>query len=306
MSVLTEVLKLFKYDPVADADSTFNITQALNNNWDKLDAAILLAIAAAGAYNPEESYAVGDYCTYKGKLHKCSTAIPTGETWTEAHWTTTTVAAELAELSSQLSNAAWNSYGFLQNVDIIEWAKSQTKGGSFLALPNCTSLPENDLYFACTLFVNAKDDSWSLLAVCVTTGIAYTNASSSAGSIWTGWRPLATATPPQEFDLPLADGWSGWAKYSKDQFGRVLVYGLVAKSTALISGDVIGTLPEGFRPSATCPMTITSGNASDGKSFATSGYVQPSGALTLSNGTISSVYKLGNNLAFNFVFPAAD
>ena len=47
---------------------------------------------------------MGDYCTYKGKLRKCSTAIPTGETWTEAHWTTTTVAAELAELSSQLSN----------------------------------------------------------------------------------------------------------------------------------------------------------------------------------------------------------
>lgn len=104
MSTTTDVLSLFKYDPVADADSTFNITQGLNNNWDKIDTAILLAIAAAGAYNPEESYAVGDYCTYKGKLRKCSTAIPTGETWTETHWTTTTVAAELAELSSQLSN----------------------------------------------------------------------------------------------------------------------------------------------------------------------------------------------------------
>ena len=108
MSVLTEVLKLFKYDPATDGDMTFNIGQCMNDNWDKLDAAILLAIAAAGAYNPEESYAVGDYCTYKGKLHKCSTAIPTGETWTEAHWTTTTVAAELAELSSQLSNKVDN------------------------------------------------------------------------------------------------------------------------------------------------------------------------------------------------------
>lgn len=135
-------------------------------------------------------------------------------------------------------------------------------------------------------------------------GSIYTRVSPTK-DVWNPWKPIATATPLQEFDLPLVEGWSGWAKYSKDQFGRVLVYGLVAKSTALISGDVIGTLPEGFRPSATCPMTITSGNASDGKSFATSGYVQPSGALTLSNGTISSVYKLGNNLAFNFVFPAA-
>lgn len=122
---------------------------------------------------------------------------------------------------------------------------------------------------------------------------------------WLGWKPLATATKPQEFDLPLADGWSGWAKYSKDQFGRVLVYGLVAKSTALLSGDVIGTFPEGFRPSDTCPMTITSNNSTDGKSFATSGYVQPSGVFTLSNGIISSGYNVGSNIAFNFVFPAA-
>lgn len=122
---------------------------------------------------------------------------------------------------------------------------------------------------------------------------------------WQDWKQIVLATPPQEFDLPLAEGWSGWAKYSKDQFGRVLVFGLVAKSTALISGDVIGTLPEGFRPSATCPMTITSGNASDGKSFATSGYVQPSGVFTLTNGIISSGYNVGNNIAFNFVFPAA-
>ena len=104
MSVLTAALKLFKYDPATDGAMTFNLRQTLTDNWDKLDAAILLAIAAAGAYNPEESYAVGDYCTYKGKLRKCSTAIPTGEAWTEAHWTTTTVAAEMQELSSQLSN----------------------------------------------------------------------------------------------------------------------------------------------------------------------------------------------------------
>ena len=125
-------------------------------------------------------------------------------------------------------------------------------------------------------------------------------------SVGDHWAKLAIAQPPQEFNLPLAEGRSGWVKYSKDQFGRVLVYGLVAKSTALVSGDVIGTFPDGFRPSQTCPMTITSNNSTDGKSFATSGYVQPSGVFTLSNGTISSGYNVGNNIAFNFVFPAAD
>ena len=64
----------------------------------------LLAVAAAAAYDPEGSYAVGDYCTHGGKLHKCGTAIPDGEAWTAEHWTETSVAAELAEVRASLSN----------------------------------------------------------------------------------------------------------------------------------------------------------------------------------------------------------
>lgn len=37
MSTKTKNLELFKYDPAADGASTFNIKQALNDNWDKLD-----------------------------------------------------------------------------------------------------------------------------------------------------------------------------------------------------------------------------------------------------------------------------
>lgn len=56
----------------------------------------LLATSAAKEYSPNGSYVPGDYCTHDGKLHKCSTPIPSGETWNAAHWTETTVAAELA------------------------------------------------------------------------------------------------------------------------------------------------------------------------------------------------------------------
>lgn len=38
MSKLTEFLKLFEYEPETDGVLTFNITAALNNNWDKIDA----------------------------------------------------------------------------------------------------------------------------------------------------------------------------------------------------------------------------------------------------------------------------
>lgn len=37
MSRLTDFLKLFKYDPTQDGDSTFNLDTALNENWDRID-----------------------------------------------------------------------------------------------------------------------------------------------------------------------------------------------------------------------------------------------------------------------------
>ena len=38
MSALTNFLDLFKYDKEVDANNTFNIETALNQNWDKVDA----------------------------------------------------------------------------------------------------------------------------------------------------------------------------------------------------------------------------------------------------------------------------
>ena len=264
MSVLTEVLKLFKYDPVADADSTFNITQALNNNWDKLDAAILLAIAAAGAYNPEESYAVGDYCTYKGKLHKCSTAIPTGETWTEAHWTTATVAAELAELSSQLSNLAGEKYtrivsppqswaevwalaphvvySWVQQTPLA-WQPEDTPSGALrveLTIHNVASGTPSASRSAMLAYIDGA-----------TTLTRYVGEEMGTGASNGRWAKLATATSPQEFDLPLAEGYTqnNGCKYSKDQFNVVRVTFNLSKSAGTIAGcEVVATLPAGFRP----------------------------------------------------------
>ena len=40
MSTTTEKLALFKYDPSTDGAQTFNIKQAMNDNWDKIDDAV--------------------------------------------------------------------------------------------------------------------------------------------------------------------------------------------------------------------------------------------------------------------------
>ena len=96
MSTNTSVFGLFKYDPATDGNLPFNITQALNNNWNKIDSLVLPATAAAAPYNPSGTYSIGDYCIYNGTLQKCNTPIPSGEAWNAEHWAETTVAAELA------------------------------------------------------------------------------------------------------------------------------------------------------------------------------------------------------------------
>lgn len=95
MSTNTPVFGLFQYNPITDGNLPFNITQALNNNWNAIDSLALPAAAAASPYNPSGTYAVGDFCTYNGTLQKCNTPIPSGEAWNAAHWTETTVAEEL-------------------------------------------------------------------------------------------------------------------------------------------------------------------------------------------------------------------
>ena len=67
---------------------------------------------------------------------------------------------------------------------------------------------------------------------------------------WLGWKMLATATSPQQFDLPLAEGWQikNYAKYWVNQAGEVSLFFRVGKSNGDTTQGVISTLPTGFRP----------------------------------------------------------
>ena len=57
----------------------------------------------ADEYDATATYTVGEYCTHDGGLYECTTAIPTAEAWTEAHWTAVTVGDELSDLKETLS-----------------------------------------------------------------------------------------------------------------------------------------------------------------------------------------------------------
>ena len=65
---------------------------------------------------------------------------------------------------------------------------------------------------------------------------------------WSGWTPVAAATPPQEYSLTLVDGFSGNGYLRKNQFGEVHIDGTISRATAIPSYTQFATLPEGFRP----------------------------------------------------------
>ena len=116
-----------------------------------------------------------------------------------------------------------------------------------------------------SIFIAGTDVSWNTEAIPATIGtivaisrysgrkfaIFNTAGSSyswigSMGSSFSGWKPFATAEPPQEYSLPDVDG---TITYSKDQFGRVYLY-IYITATTISNEKLLGTLPVGYRPSS--------------------------------------------------------
>ena len=79
------------------------------------------------------------------------------------------------------------------------------------------------------------------------------NYNTVAGSWnWTEWFAVATATPPQEYQLPRAEGIDGSCKYYRTQDQKCHIDGVLgsALTPILTNNKVLGTLPVGYRPIA--------------------------------------------------------
>ena len=89
--------------------------------------------------------------------------------------------------------------------------------------------------------------------------------SHEVNGVWSDWVLIPTATKPQEFYLPLAEGVSAVSSaYWKDRFGVVAGhFNVLASASQTGSSPVIATLPEGFRPSrqAYATAVVSSGES---------------------------------------------
>ena len=99
------------------------------------------------------------------------------------------------------------------------------------------------------------------------------------------WARIATALPPEEIPLNLAAGVTPIASMknacNKDQFGNVRVWLSVHFASIPQNNDPVLTLPEGFRPPATCFNAATL--AYGGSMYAASLFVSPDGTVCISH-----------------------
>ena len=105
----------------------------------------------------------------------------------------------------------------------------------------------------------------------------YYNTYNPNDSKWKGWALIATANPPQEYDLPLAEGitTTQHCVYYKNQFDEVSVRGVANGS--IINSTIIATLPAGFRPAHAMELPATF--AADGDRPAGTISVNPDGTI---------------------------
>jgi hypothetical protein len=79
----------------------------------------------------------------------------------------------------------------------------------------------------------------------------------------------SAAAPEGWHVMPLSPGWTNYggayqqAQYRKDAAGKVHLRGLVAKSGTPASGDVIATMPAGYRPPARLLFSVGAGDSAD-------------------------------------------
>lgn len=76
MSTTTTNFDLFKYDTTADAQTAFSITNALNNNWDKLDAN---CVKRGSTTDATGSTTRPVYVDASGQIQPCANEIPAGD-----------------------------------------------------------------------------------------------------------------------------------------------------------------------------------------------------------------------------------
>lgn len=90
-------------------DAVNGVSSEINEAKEAAEEAAASAAAAYGTdlladdYSTSGTYAVGDYVIHSGGLYRCTTAIASGETWTDAHWAEVAIADDVSSINSEIN-----------------------------------------------------------------------------------------------------------------------------------------------------------------------------------------------------------
>lgn len=203
------------------------------------------------------------------------------------------------EIDASLSNKVKNSLG-VAGQDLFVWANTQTVGGGFWVDSAVTTInnPLPGTWLIGELSIGEPD----LPLIKVTEPFSGRKFEARKYLMeWKPWVEIATATPPQEYDLTLAEGLSGTAKYSKDQFGYVHVRGRVVGVSV---GKTISFLPEGFRPKQSTARIVAQSSPTTEAAAARIDIGETLGSIVASTSTNASY--LPNWVDIDFIFASVD
>lgn len=132
--------------------------------------------------------------------------------------------------------------------------------------------------------------------------VTFDYSASPVKCVWSGWKRLATAEPPQKYNFPPLNGVQPLPGYSsnfwKTQERLLMAHFAFAPTSggSLANGNTVAVLPEGFRPSG---VVMTPGACNTGSGWGPGVIVvNPNGNVVWYGGTISSSGYITGSLQF--------
>lgn len=211
MSSTTENLGL-----TLPAGSDWADVEVLNENWKKIDAAVLRAIAAAAAYDAGTTYQQGDFCTQGGLLYRANQAIAQPEAWTAGHWTAISITDVIRGLTAKDVGAAPDGYGLGTISTSISDFDDATKNGWYMNGAGGETVHAPDNIPGWFVFVSTYAENILIqTAYRIGTGVGIISAMRFLHSNLGGWNPWEYISPPMMLGVEYrtTERWNGKPVY---------------------------------------------------------------------------------------------
>ncbi|WP_352408124.1 hypothetical protein [Acetoanaerobium noterae] len=242
MASNTTNLNLYKKDPIADKDQTFNITTMMNENWDKIDQ----NAGQTATQLAQKVSKAGDTMTGRLNFDVANGGIQSANNQSRNFLAG---GSDLSIYNGSYITTEGVDFGGVGQGGNISFALPDDKGlvlgvanvGSQVRVLMSSASPEG-----------VKTAEAGSLCIRVDTGKIYVKQSGS-GNV--GWKELSVSETPTNnvASSGFASGWGGQIQYRKNQEGLVLVHVNLTKSSDIVasSAETLFTLPVGFRPATT-------------------------------------------------------